>query len=327
MTMSFAEQIMNILIPKPEWDFKTNRFRVRNYSDNYYCPDGFLARDLKEMIIFPVNEVRNGIPHGSLWVYDKKADYKKKILSNSVGCGFSTFFIDKVDVDEQFIAELLKAAKETDVDLRGNEHFISFCEGHPYVKENKDLFVIHSCLSGRGIIPQTINEAIAFEKLALEKRIGMGERLLASLGIDGRYYMDWTHNSVREQDDVVIYRKGVIDTNEVRGEGLLSDVRGEGLLGMNPYHGFYFYMHSGKKEFHSIQSVLGRKSHGRIDDSLQNIFMSSDFQVLQVVEENIPKSLYDEYFSLSDGFLKYFNMKQSTIGFTYAKCVLSAKQP
>ena len=221
--------------------------------------------------------------------------------------------IDKLEYNTNLINSLLNIINEEKIQIGRKNHFIDFCEGHPF-KTDKDLIIIHSDFNLSRITPLNYDQAKDLEKIAEEKRICAIEKLVNKLGINGLFYKNWTHNSVNMENGKIIYRKGSINLNETDWEGVLS---------LNPYEGVYFYVGYMKDHQDSMQHALGKKNLEQTTKFGQEIHKKGKVEIMKIDHENIPENLYMEYNDVFDGFAKYFEFNQKRIGSSEPKLVIS----
>ena len=85
-----------------------------------------------------------------------------------------------------------------------------------YIKENPhNLLIVHS--DGKSYdnsIPTSVYEAKIKQDHAELFRHMLGDSLSHAMGVEPEFLGNWTHNSVEETDNKVIYRKGVIKVSE-----------------------------------------------------------------------------------------------------------------
>lgn len=184
-----------------------------NLTDRYYHANGAFP-GLEKLVLFPGGKAKQGIPAGSVWVFNGNHSYDSKILHDDVGCGMSAFFLNR-DIDpKQSADDIAKYLKGKNVLGRGN-HFVDICgafnpiEGeYPY----HYMLVVHT--DGKSIdnkIPETFEQAQERIKSAVELRKDLGNSLAKTIGAKRvELFGDWPHNTVEFSDGKYIYRKGTI---------------------------------------------------------------------------------------------------------------------
>ncbi|MBT6773867.1 hypothetical protein HOA91_00705 [Candidatus Woesearchaeota archaeon] len=185
---------------------------IQNYSEHFFYPNKEDRTSLEEVVLFPGGEKKKGIPNSSVWVYSNEAEYNPRIMGTDVGCGIAGFIIPEIDYKESadIVADYLKGKN---ILGRGN-HFIDICSGINGINSELDshmILLIHS--DGKYLnntFPKTYKEAEHKVEDAKTFRTELGNTLMKLLGVSGKCFGDWTHNSVESDKDKIIYRKGVI---------------------------------------------------------------------------------------------------------------------
>ncbi|MBI4981401.1 RtcB family protein [Candidatus Woesearchaeota archaeon] len=178
---------------------------------------------LKKVILFAEGEQRRRgscyIPNGTVWVFGKEDHkYRTEILDTDVGCGMAAFALEEVN-PKKAANEICEHLRNKNILGRGN-HFVDICS--PINSSSIGTFNVSECnlllihTDGKNIrkkdhrVPRTIEEAVVWEKEASGFRQKMGLELSELMGVKGELMGDWTHNSVEDAGEEIIYRKGVI---------------------------------------------------------------------------------------------------------------------
>ena len=196
---------------------------IISFEDTYYYPPPALREGLDTLVRFPDGEFKQtGIPNSTVWVYNPaRHKYTPDIFGGDAGCGIAAFFIDEVDP---------KAAADTIFDKlagkgilgRGN-HFVDICGVYESAEEtpqkpHHNILLVHTHGDNRDTgIPETIAEAQKREQYAKEFREYLGHQLAVDIGSRSCNMLgNWTHNSVEETDEGIIYRKGVVKVESMK---------------------------------------------------------------------------------------------------------------
>ncbi len=243
---------MALLRDLSKYTQKYEQFSVLNFSNNFYYPDESLIKSLKDIIIFDENKMKHDIPNGSVFSYEKGREYIPSILGSDIGCGIACAVIDHIDLnDNKNIDSVLSAVNSVGIHIGQGNHFLDITSSYPLLEEKsgKDLLFIHSDFNNKNIIPKNFIEAKDMEKKSKDARANYIDKLSKKLQLKCDLYMDWTHNSVKFENDSVVYRKGSIN---------LNDNDGTGILGLNPYDGLLLYNAKFKRYNNSMQHGTGR---------------------------------------------------------------------
>jgi hypothetical protein len=299
-------------------------FKVRNYGDFYYYPSPDLIPNLKEIILFTENTKDKKIPNGSVWVYFandlKNINYNPEILKSDVGCGITGMIIPKLTFDNSTIKDISKAVNELNVDIGQGNHFLDFTTGHPIKKHEHSMVFLHSDFNKENYIPKSYQEAKDLEKNAVEKRKDFLLQLAKKLKIKGKIYHDWTHNSVKLDNETLTYRKGSID---------VSNSEGIGILALNPVDGLYLYASDWKDYFSSMQHGTGRigsKSFllDKLEQDREGIVRSLIGTGKHVFKKEMREILKNTYNS-EDLFFNKFRFEQKMISYLLPELIIYTK--
>lgn len=188
---------------------------IISFTDSHYFPLAQLRKGLETFVRFQDGEFKRGsIPNSTVWVYNPTGhNYNPEILGGDVGCGIAAFFISKVDP----IAAADNIFKELNgkrIIGRGN-HFVDICSKYKSAEESEprpahNILLIHT--HGEDTtIPATIAQAQDRQHYAEEFREQLGYRLARDIGSSlCRMIGNWTHNSIEETEQGIIYRKGAV---------------------------------------------------------------------------------------------------------------------
>jgi hypothetical protein len=250
---------------------KNEKFIIENHGSSYYWPQESITNGLRKILIFTENKKKNGIPNGSVFVYEKDTPYYPEILGPDVGCGITAFITDaffsgKEKSDANMRMEIIKAVNELKIHIGQGNHFIDFTVGHSFLTEKgikSAMVFLHSDFNNENILPSSYEAAKNLENRAKDKRIEYLEKLTKLIGVSGNYYQDWTHNSIEFEDDFLVYRKGAIDLRKTQGIGALA---------LNPLDGILLYAGNFSDYMFSVQHGLGRKgSRGELFGKLEKM--------------------------------------------------------
>jgi len=284
--------------------------------------------NLEEVVVFVNETKREGIPNGSVWVYnDMGQGYNPDILGEDVGCGMAAFKISK-DVN------LKKAADEIAKSLKGirilgsGNHFVDLCSPmrvfDKWVKnewidfsdfkhnttDKSQFLILHT--DAKTIMdktPVSFKEADEKMQIAQNFRDKLGNDLAKLIGSKIiEKYGDWTHNSVERKDGKIIYRKGAIKV--LSGKIHIFPVS----LG-NP---ILFYTVDGNyiPPYNSMPHASGRKvKTGDFKASLESV---SEFRKLiyipEEVKDNSLRAEHPDCFNTLNDFTDEFKLYFNSIG-------------
>lgn len=191
---------------------------ILSFEDSFYRPPSHLQQGLDSLVRFPDGEFkRNSIPNSTIWVYNAEEHcYVQEILGNDVGCGIAAFFID--EVDPKAAADIIFEKLTGKGILGRGNHFVDICGSYESASPETEqrpphnLLLVHTHGDNRATkTPTTIKDALAREKYATQFREGLGQQLARYIGSGHcRMLGNWTHNSVEETKEGIIYRKGVV---------------------------------------------------------------------------------------------------------------------
>ena len=280
-----TEDLQDIRVQETFIDKHKNR--IINLGDAFFYPPKYLQKNLNYVLVFSENTMKRDIPSGSVWNYYDE-NYRSEILRDDVGCGISMFLFKKENVA---LNEWLETISKKSIG--GGNHFINIGE----YDHDLDFLLLHSDFNNEKRIPRSVKEAQILEKQAKERRQETTQEILVELGIKGELYRDWPHNFVRTNDLGTSYFKGVVDTKENEGVGLLAmnPIKGTKLFVQNPallngymQHGLGVKDHDFKKFY---EEFMGNKK-------IQ--YLSADSSSKH--QENISKS-FNSYTSVENKFL------------------------
>lgn len=191
---------------------------IISFENTYYYPSAQLQRGLDTLVRFPDGEFkRDSIPNSTVWVYNPaQHKYNPDILAGDAGCGIAAFFIDEVDPKGAADTIFEKLARKGILG-RGN-HFVDICSAYESASQDAEpkpphnILLVHTHGDNRDIRnPTTVREAQKRQQYAEEFREYLGNQLAADIGSKTcRMLGNWTHNSVEETEEGIIYRKGVV---------------------------------------------------------------------------------------------------------------------
>ncbi len=336
---------MSRLKPDPTYSIDTENFKIRNYGDMYYFPQKDLQNGLEEIIIFNENQKKHKIPNGSVFVYDKDTKYNPDIFKSDIGCGMTSYLIERIDFNKKVLQDILKAVDEIGIHIGQGNHFIDFTTklpfdeydkilkqgnhvidfttGHPSIKEYpNNLVFLHSDFNNENTLPSDYKEAIRMQNDSKEKRIDYLDKLTKKLGISGRLYKDWTHNSVEEEGDEWVYRKGSINVGKTEGIGLLA---------LNPTEGFYLYASKWENYRKSMQHGTGRNPekndyHSYIKKVMKTHNKTRGFYNKDVLSNKELKDKIHSAFNSKKEFLDKHMFEQMMIGRIVPEVVVYTKK-
>lgn len=270
---------------KPKSMIRTGNFLIRNFGDPYFFPHKKLQNGLKEVIIFTENQQKRGIPNGSVWVYQANTPYIPEILREDVGCGITGYLLPQLSGWEFLAKEILKIISQEKIRIGRGNHFIDFTGSHP-LNPFCSMILLHSDFNFNNDFPADLRRAQELTQNAKSKRRETIEKILDKLGIAGEFHKDWTHNSVEQTEDSVIYRKGAINLKETNREGLLA---------LNPFDGVFFYSAEYKDYYHSMQHGTGRKDAKKFQGTGMTTFRENRVKVYLRIPGESPEELYQHY--------------------------------
>ena len=304
-------------IMPPKYEVKKN-FHLRNFGEIYYYPSKELQLGLKELIIFKENTNKNHIPNGSVWVYKDNQEYTPKILTSDVGCGITAATIEELEYTDKTIDDILNAIDSINVHIGQGNHFIDFTTGHPSL-QNKNvatsMIFLHSDFNFDKTCPHSYASAKSFEQSATERRIDYLQKIIKELGIKGKIYKNWTHNSVNKEDDNLVYRKGCINVDETEGIGLLA---------LNPFQGLYLYASDWHRYQRSMQHGVGRIDSKNICNT--DIPVKKKGIATALITNGVVPKQVEYVYNSKDLFLDQFCFEQKTIGYCVPELVIHTKK-
>ncbi|MEK6920979.1 MAG: hypothetical protein AABX82_03795 [Nanoarchaeota archaeon] len=197
---------------------------IVSFEDTHYYPPHQLQSGLDTLVRFPDGEFkRDSIPNSTVWVYNAAGHrYKQEILEGDAGCGIAAFFIDEVNPREA-ADTIFEKLSEKGILGRGN-HFVDICSAYDSASQDAkpkpphNILLVHTHGDNRDTtIPTTIKEAQQRQQYAETFREYLGHQLAANIGSRScKILGDWTHNSVEETEEGIIYRKGVVKVEPMK---------------------------------------------------------------------------------------------------------------
>ncbi len=197
---------------------------IISFEDTHYYPPPQLREGLDTLVRFPDGEFkRDSIPNSTVWVYNPAEHrYKPEIFGGDEGCGIAAFFIDEVDPKEAADIIFKKLAGKGILG-RGN-HFVDICGAYDSASQDAEpkpphnILLVHTHGDNRDItIPTTIAKAQERERYAEQFREYLGHQLAADIGSKVQGILgNWTHNSVEETEQGIIYRKGIVKVKPMK---------------------------------------------------------------------------------------------------------------
>ncbi len=297
---------------------KNKKFEIINLANYHYYPPKHLQDNLEKIIIFPENNKKYDIPNGSVFIYNKKSYYKPEILKSDVGCGMTSFITEYIDIDKKFIKELSDYLDKENINLGGGNHFLNIAEEHPlisdtgYPSNNYSQIIVHTDFNLEKYTPKNYKEAKDMIKNTRKKRVNLLYKLTKSLGINGEFYKDWTHNTVEIEDNKFVYRKGAINLKKTKNMGLLA---------LNHYDGFFFYISEFEEYKNSMQHGTGKKNEIKtIYNEIKKIKYGKKIFYLPE-KSSKPKDLYKEY-NRPSIFYDKFNLEFLPLGISKNRLVI-----
>ncbi|MFH1290633.1 MAG: hypothetical protein ABIH92_04455 [Nanoarchaeota archaeon] len=185
--------------------------KIINFDGNHYFPPKF--NGLVELVRFPDGEFkRNTLPNSTVWVFEREDHrFNQEILADDVGCGMAAFSIGPVD-PRGSADRILSHLKGKRILGRGN-HFVDIGEvvNSPDLAAGKQILFLHT--DGKSYdanVPTSLNEVRGKQRNAEEFREHLGYQLAGLIETNAKLIGNWTHNSVEETDQGIVYRKGVV---------------------------------------------------------------------------------------------------------------------
>src|SRR3989338_6362448 len=184
---------------------------ITSFEDGFYYPPPFPG--LEELVRFPDGEFkRDTIPNSTVWVFKKENhQFRPEIHSSDIGCGMAGFILEKIDAREA--ADICYGAlKKKNILGRGN-HFVDICSHIEPPFENRqepyNILLLHT--HGPDTTqPLTLQEAKQKQEYARQCREEIGFDLARKIGVKAQLVGDWSHNTIEEVGNLLIYRKGVV---------------------------------------------------------------------------------------------------------------------
>ncbi len=197
---------------------------IISFEDTHYYPPPQLRRGLDALVRFPDGEFkRDSIPNSTVWVYNPaQHKYNPDILAGDAGCGIAAFFID--EVDSRAAAEIIFGKLNGKGILGRGNHFVDICRAYESAspdaeqKPPHNILLVHTHGDNRDTtIPTTIAQTQERQRYAEEFREYLGNQLAADIeSRNCRMLGNWTHNSVEETREGIIYRKGVVKVQPMK---------------------------------------------------------------------------------------------------------------
>ncbi len=291
---------------------------IMNFGEFYY-PSNSLKKNLEKVIIFTENFKKNDMPNGAVFKYNS-TNYVQEILKSDVGCGITAFITQKLNFNNGAETDVLKAVDDLGIHIGQGNHFLDFTTDHPKLRrhdESSSMIYLHSDFNSENVVPRTYSEAKDFENMAKEKRIDYLEKLTKLLGISAKFYNNWTHNSVNQENGQTIYRKGAINLKESDGIGALA---------LNPVDGVMLYCAKFNDYEHSMQHGLGRiGSRGELHNFMikKNVGIARGYKLRKITSE--VRAAISQAYNSVDNYLVNFSHEQSQIGVCVPELVVTTK--
>lgn len=274
--------------------------RVFNFDHGFFRPPPLPG--LEEVIRFPgEGKERRPLPNSTVWIFNNEGhSYVSDILGNDVGCGMTAFLTEKMEV-ETAADTIFQYLKTKGVLGRGN-HFVDICNGlDTDLKETSDNNIILVHTDGKSYdrpTPSTVAEALKRQKQAEEFRAELGQTLVQEIGVKGMMLRNWTHNSVEESEDTIIYRKGVIKVEPQKMEILPAHLGAKVLI--------YTIREHNLPPYTSMPHATGRR--GPRGQTKVSVEQAGSIRKLVYIPSGISdKSLRTEHPSCFNGFSKILN--------------------
>ncbi len=197
---------------------------IISFEDTHYYPPPQLRKGLDTLVRFPDGEFkRDSIPNSTVWVYNPAGHkYDPEILGGDAGCGIAAFFIDEVDPKEA-ADTIFEKLNGKGILGRGN-HFVDICGAYDSAspdtkpKAPHNILLVHTHGDNKDTtMPATIAEAQKRQQYAEEFREYLGQQLAADIGSKRcQLFGNWTHNSVEQTQEGIIYRKGIVKVQPLK---------------------------------------------------------------------------------------------------------------
>ena len=184
---------------------------IISFEDGFYYPPNF--KGLETLVRFPDGEFkRKDIPNSTIWVFNSNNhSYVNEILGNDVGCGMTAFILNEIDHKEA-ADKFYEFLKDKKILGRGN-HFVDVCSTIESTFDEKDekynILLLHTHGKGDNKA-ENIEQAKFLQQKASKERENLGYDLADLLKAKCKLLGDWPHNTVEEENDKIVYRKGVI---------------------------------------------------------------------------------------------------------------------
>lgn len=303
------------LFSKPNFYENKSGFKIKNYGNQHYFPTKSLVDRLVELIIFTENHKKNIVPNGSVWVYNGKQEYNPSILGSDIGCGIASMIIPKLEYDSKTIEGISKVLNEMNMHIGQGNHFIDFTTKFPLDEENlTNMIFLHTDFNNKNIVPKNYDQARDMQKFSVEKRREYLDLLVKKLGINGEFYNDWTHNSVKKENGNIVYRKGAIN---------IKDSENIGALALNPQEGIYLYISDWERHRSSMQHGSGRIGQkGIIYSQMEKHKIGNTITYVPPIK---PIKELDEVYNSKEKFFDKFQFEQKQIGFCLPELVIHTK--
>ena len=293
-----------------------------NYSSTHYYPnDSF--KGLEKLIIFPEGELKsNGIPNGSVWLFDSKNHvYDSRILANDVGCGMSAFLISN-GFDYKAAADKVANFMKDKRILGGGNHFVDLCG--PFEPLTNQFYPEHSVLvihtDGKSFdshVPTTVSEVNIKTQKASDFRYTLGNdiaRLISAHKLEK--LGDWPHNTAEYENGKYVYRKGTIKVIPEKVH-ILSTHVGSTIL-------FYTVHKADVPAENSMPHASGRK--GPTGDFKVSIEKANEVRNLvyvpEIISDSSLRSVHPDCFNNSTKIYRQFGKQMVGLGETRIKAFI-----
>ncbi|MBI2146242.1 RtcB family protein [Candidatus Woesearchaeota archaeon] len=177
---------------------------------HYYPPE---YPGLETLVRFPDGDVKSsGIPNSTLWVFNAaQHEFRPEIHGSDVGCGMTAFIID--DLNHQEAADTIYHHLRKKRRLGRGNHFVDICSSINGITDISDqpykILLVHTHGSTTKV-PLTLHDAIQQQQSSTRYRQELSEELARLVSSNGKVIGDWVHNSVEQEDDKILYRKGLV---------------------------------------------------------------------------------------------------------------------
>ncbi len=191
---------------------------IIDYNNQFFYPEKkMIENGLEEVIRFPDGEYKSeGIPNSTIWKFNKRDhNYQNNIHKGDLGCGMTAFLTSSFDHKEA--ADILyNYLSDTGILGRGN-HFVDLCSSIRHFDDDKEdnepdynILFLHTHGKDHSV-PLNFEQALKRQEEVKKFRVSLGYDLIRNiLKIDGDILGDYMHNTVEEDNNHFIYRKGLV---------------------------------------------------------------------------------------------------------------------